>query len=116
MFEERIYKKMRTEKIYYANGVKMKLIKEADGTVRTEQLSVQPVAAVKVEMKLEPVPEPIQVEIKAEEPVEVQVEEQAVQAEAVSESDAGECAPSDEQRNPSSRRRFQGRGKGERQE
>ncbi len=106
---------MRTEKIYYANGVKMKLIKEADGTVRTEQMSIHPVV-INVDLKPEPIPETIQVEVKVEEPVEVKVEEQAVQTEVTSESDAGECAPSDEQRNSPGRRRFQGRGKGERQE
>ena len=102
---------MRTEKIYYANGVKMKLIKEADGTVRTEKLSIEPVT-IHVEITPDPIPEPV----KVEDPVEVQVEEQAVQAEVVPESDAGECASGDEQRNSPSRRRLQGRGKGERQE
>ena len=99
MFEEK--KKMigRVEKIYFANGVKMKMIKDADGNVRTEIVDqvkpvVVPVAVIEPEPMVAVEPEPM---------VE---NEDAVQAEGNQEGDAEEGAPVDEQRHSRGRRKL----------
>lgn len=84
---------MRSEKIYFANGVKMKLIKDAEGNVTTEVMEPK-----KVQPKVEPVLAP-----------KVEVNEEPVQATEVPEGDAGEGSATDEQRDPRRGRRVQGK-------